>query len=63
MTVFHSFVAAATRVTHIPLDWMIFLLHLISIFLFLLGCLALIRKCIAERKLRSGREWRSLQRC
>jgi len=34
MTVFHSFVAAATRVTHIPLDWMIFLLHLISIFCF-----------------------------
>jgi hypothetical protein len=48
MTVFHSIVAAATRVTHIPLDWMIFLLHLISIFLFLLGCLAVIRKCVAE---------------
>ena len=48
MTVFHSFVAAATRVTHMPLDWMIFLLYLISIFLFLLGCLAVIRKCVAE---------------
>ncbi len=47
-TVFHSFVAAATRATHIPLDWMIFLLHLVSIFLFLLGCLAVIRKCVAE---------------
>jgi hypothetical protein len=47
-TVFHSFVAAATRIAHIPLDWMIFLLHLSSIFLFLLGCLAVIRKCIAE---------------
>jgi hypothetical protein len=48
MTVFHSFVAAATRVTHMPLDWMIFLLYLISVFLFLLGCLAVIRKCVAE---------------
>jgi hypothetical protein len=48
MTVFHSFVAAATRVTHMPLDWMIFLLHLISVFLFLLGCLAVVRKCVAE---------------
>ncbi|MGA2299476.1 MAG: hypothetical protein ABSG77_02130 [Candidatus Acidiferrum sp.] len=47
-TVFHSFVASATRATHLPLDWMIFLLHLISIFLFLLGCLAVIRKCVAE---------------
>jgi hypothetical protein len=48
LTVFHSIVAAAARVTHIPLDWMIFLLHLISVFLFLFGCLAVIRKCIAE---------------
>jgi hypothetical protein len=48
LTVFHAIVAAATRVTHIPLDWMIFLLHLISLFLFLLGCLAVIRKCVAE---------------
>ena len=48
MTVFHSFVATATRVTQIPLDWMIFLLHLISIFLFLLGCLVVIRRCVKE---------------
>ena len=47
-TVFHSFVAAVTRASHISLDWMIFLLHVVSIFLFLLGCLAVIRKCIAE---------------
>jgi len=47
-TVFHSCVAAATRASHIPLDWMIFLLHLVSIFLFLLGCLAVVRKCVVE---------------
>ncbi len=47
-TVFHSFVAALTRATHIPLDWMIFLLHLASVFLFLFGCLAVIRTCIKE---------------
>jgi len=48
LTVFHSIVAAATRVTYIPTDWMIFLLHVSSVFLFLCGCLAVIRKCIAE---------------
>lgn len=48
LTLFHLTVAAATRVTHIPLDWMIFLLHLSSVFLFLCGCLAVIRKCVEE---------------
>ena len=47
-TVFHSIVAATTRAAHIQLDWTIFLLHLASVFLLLLGCLAVIRKCVAE---------------
>ena len=61
MTVFHSFVAAATRVTHMPLDWMIFLLYLISIFLFCSGVWRSFAN-VLRRKLLSGRALRLLQR-
>jgi hypothetical protein len=47
-TLFHRVVAVAARITHLPLVWLIFLLHIASVFLILLGCLQLIRKCFRE---------------
>jgi len=47
-TMFHQTVAAVARVTHIRLELLLFLLHLFSIFLVLLGCLRLIRKCFDD---------------
>jgi hypothetical protein len=52
-TLFHQAVAAVVRITHIPLALLLFLLHLLSIFLVLLGCLRLIRKCFEE----SAAQW------
>jgi hypothetical protein len=48
LTSFHSFVGAVARASHLSLDWAILLLHLISVFLLLLGCLAVVRECFAE---------------
>jgi hypothetical protein len=47
-TLFHQAVAAIVRVTHISLETLLFVLHVISIFLVLLGCLQLARKCFSE---------------
>lgn len=47
-TSFHRAVAASATFTHIPLDWLLFLYHILSIFLVLLGCLQLSRKCFRE---------------
>ncbi len=47
-SLFQPTVAAAVRITRIPLETFIFLLHVLSIFLVLLGCLRLIQKCFYE---------------
>lgn len=47
-TTFHSFVAATIEATHLPVDWAVFLLQIVSIFLLLLGCLVVIRKLVPE---------------
>jgi len=47
-TTFHSFVSGFIQATRLPVDWAIFLLQIVSVFLFLLGCLVVIRKCILE---------------
>ena len=47
-TFFHQAVAAVVRTTHIPLELFLFLLHVLSIFLVLLGCLRLIQKCFDQ---------------
>lgn len=47
-TLFQPAVAAAVRIMRIPLETFVFLLHVLSIFLVLLGCLRLIRKCFYE---------------
>ncbi len=48
VTFFHQAVAGIVRATHIPLPWIALLWHLTSIFLVLLGCLRLGRRCFAE---------------
>ena len=48
LTLFPNLVAASVRVTHLPLDYAIFLWQLASIFLFLLACLKLSGKCSAD---------------
>jgi hypothetical protein len=47
-TLFHSAVATSVRLTHLPVDWAVFLWHVVSIYLLLLGCLRLARRCFAE---------------
>jgi hypothetical protein len=47
-TSFHPAVAAAVRISHISLESFLFYLHIVSIFLVLLGCLQLIRKCFSQ---------------
>ena len=41
MTFFPNFVAMFVRVSHLPLDWALLALHVITIFFLLLGCLRL----------------------
>jgi hypothetical protein len=47
-TLFHQTVATTVQLTHLPLDWAIFLWHFAGIFLVMLGCLRLIRRCLPE---------------
>jgi hypothetical protein len=47
-TIFHQSVATSVRLTQLPLGVMLFLWHIGSIFLLLLGCLRLIRICFRE---------------
>jgi hypothetical protein len=48
VTLFHQAVAALFRFTHLPLEWIAFLWHLASVYLFLFGCLRLSRRCFSE---------------
>ena len=48
-TLFHQTVAALARITHLSLEWLMFVLHIVSVFLILLACFQLIRKCFSER--------------
>jgi hypothetical protein len=45
LTVFPHLIAAITRLTHVPLDWVLFCGYVGSIFLLLLACLRLSKKC------------------
>lgn len=42
-------VALSIRVTRLPVEWAIFLWHWLSIYLLLLGCLQVARRCFVER--------------
>jgi hypothetical protein len=48
MTLFAPIVAASVRITHLPLDWAIFLWHFACIFLLLLGCWRISRICFRD---------------
>jgi hypothetical protein len=51
-TVFPNLVAAAARLSHLPLSVVLFALHVASIFLFLLACFQLISRCFPDSKAR-----------
>lgn len=51
-TVFTGFVAAATRLSHLPLSVVLLTLHVASIYLFLLACWLLLSRCFPERTAR-----------
>ncbi len=47
-TLFDELVALSIRLTHIPFEWAIFLWHALSIWLLLLGCFQINRRCFAD---------------
>ena len=50
MTLFADIVAGSVRLTHLPLDWAIFLWHFACIFLLLLGCWRISRICFRDER-------------
>jgi hypothetical protein len=52
LTLFPNLLAALVRVTHLPLEPVLFLVHLASIFLLLLACWELSGKCFADPQAR-----------
>jgi hypothetical protein len=50
LTFFPNFIAASVRLSHMPLDAVLFFWQVTSIFLFLLACWQLIGKCFADPK-------------
>jgi hypothetical protein len=52
LTFFPNLIAASVRVSHLPLDVMLFFWQLTSIFLFLLACRELISKCFHDERAR-----------
>ena len=52
LTLFPNIIAASARITHLPFDLLLFLWHLISIFLFLLACWELSGKCFTNARAR-----------
>jgi hypothetical protein len=54
LTLFPNFIAALVRISHLPLEWVLFLAHLASIFLLLLACWELSGKCFTDPKARWG---------
>jgi hypothetical protein len=51
-TIFPNFVAASVRLSHLPLSVVLLILHLASIFLFLLACWQLIGRCFPDGEAR-----------
>jgi hypothetical protein len=52
LTFFPNFIAASVRVSHLPLEVVLFFWQVTSIFLFLLACLRLISRCFSDEKAR-----------
>lgn len=53
LSLFPQLVAFALRTTRLPADWGVFLWHLVTIYLVLLGCLGIARRCFAK----PGAQW------
>jgi hypothetical protein len=51
-TLFPNFVAASVRLSHLPLSVALFVLHVASIYLFLLACWQLVSRCFPDPKAR-----------
>lgn len=49
-TLFPNLVAASVRLSHLPLSVVLFILHVASIYLFLLACWQLLRRCFRDPK-------------
>src|SRR5215469_383202 len=54
LTLFPNLVAVLVRISHLPLEWVLLLVHLASIFLLLLACWELSGKCFSDPKARWG---------
>jgi len=54
LTLFPNLVAATAKITHLPLDWTLFLWHFTTIFLFLLACFRIAAKCFPSWQGRWG---------
>ena len=52
LTFFPNFIAASVRISHLPLQVVLFFWQLTSIFLFLFACLQLIRRCFTDETAR-----------
>jgi hypothetical protein len=52
LTFFPNFIAASVRISHLPLQVVLFFWQLTSIFLFLFACLQLIRRCFIDETAR-----------
>ncbi len=52
LTFFPNFIAASVRMSHLPLEVVLFFWQVTSIFLFLLACLQLISRCFPDEKAR-----------
>jgi hypothetical protein len=52
LTFFPNLIAASVRISHLPLDVVLFLWHLTSIFLLLLACWQLIGRCFHDERAR-----------
>ena len=54
LTLFPNLIAASARITHLPIDWVLFAWHFFSIFLLLLGCWHVGRLCFRDTRARWG---------
>jgi len=50
MTLFDELIATSVRITHLPLDWAIFLWHFACVFFFLFGCWRIGRICFRNER-------------
>jgi hypothetical protein len=52
LTLFPNLIAASVRISHLPLEFVLFFWQVTSVFLFLLACLQLISRCFPDEKAR-----------